>query len=77
MNDNLAPDVMRTLLLAEEVYDDAKYRQAAGKLADFLLAAQCQIRSRRGLSNTTVVCSYLGSQVRTTGNYRRRIAGSD
>ncbi len=40
LNDNLAPDVLRTLLLAEEIYGDAKYRRAATKLADFLLLAQ-------------------------------------
>lgn len=40
LNDNLAPDVIRTLLLAEEIYEDARYRTAALKLADFLLMAQ-------------------------------------
>ena len=40
LNDNLAPDVIRTLFLAEEIYDDTQYRDAALKLADFLLLAQ-------------------------------------
>ena len=40
LNDNLAPDVIRTLFLAERIYEDAKYRVAALKLADFLLLAQ-------------------------------------
>ena len=40
LNDNLAPDVIRTLFLAGDVYGDARYLRAALKLADFLLLAQ-------------------------------------
>ena len=40
LNDNLAPDVIKTLLLAEQIYGDARYRRAATRLADFLLLAQ-------------------------------------
>ena len=40
LNDNLAPDVIRTLLLAETIYNDDRYRKAAIRLADFLLLAQ-------------------------------------
>ena len=40
LNDNLAPDVLRTLLLADKIYENARYRNAALKLADFLCAAQ-------------------------------------
>lgn len=40
LNDNLAPDVIRTLLLAEQIYAEDRYRRAALELADFLLKAQ-------------------------------------
>ncbi|MFG0261260.1 MAG: pectate lyase [Novipirellula sp. JB048] len=40
LNDNLASDVMKTLFLAENVYDDSAYRVAALRLADSLLTAQ-------------------------------------
>jgi PelA/Pel-15E family pectate lyase len=40
LNDDLAPDVMRTLLLAEQIYRDAKFQRSALKLADFLVLAQ-------------------------------------
>ncbi len=40
LNDNLAPDVIDTLLLASDIYEDRRYREAALKLADFLLLAQ-------------------------------------
>ncbi len=40
LNDNLAPDVMSTLLLAHDIYGETRYRDAALKLADFLLLAQ-------------------------------------
>lgn len=40
LNDNLAPDVIRTLFLAEEIYSDVRYREAALKHADFLLLIQ-------------------------------------
>lgn len=40
LNDNLAPDVLDTLFLAHEIYEDQKYLDAALKLADFLLLAQ-------------------------------------
>ena len=43
LNDNLAPDVIRTLLLAEKIYDDTRYRQAALRLADSLLLAQMPV----------------------------------
>ena len=40
LNDNLAPDVFATLMLAHRVYGDQRYRKAAIKLADFLVLAQ-------------------------------------
>ncbi|WP_182867819.1 pectate lyase [Rhodopirellula sp. JC639] len=40
LNDHLARDVMKVLFLADEVYGDARYCDAAVKLADSLLAAQ-------------------------------------
>ncbi len=40
LNDNLAPDVFATLMLAHRVYREERYREAAIKLADFLLLAQ-------------------------------------
>ena len=40
LNDNLASDVIETLFLAEEVYQDPRYRRSALKLADSLLMAQ-------------------------------------
>lgn len=40
LNDNLAPDVFATLMLAHRVYSDQRYREAAIKLADFLVLAQ-------------------------------------
>ena len=40
LNDNLAPDVIRTLLLGYETYKEVRYRTAALQLADFLLLAQ-------------------------------------
>ncbi len=40
LNDNLAPTVLKTLLLAYETYDDPKYMAAARHLGDFLIAAQ-------------------------------------
>ena len=40
LNDNLAPDVIETLFLASDVYQDQQYRQAALRVADFLLLAQ-------------------------------------
>ena len=40
LNDNLMPDVIRTLFLAADTYHEAAYEQAALRAADFLLAAQ-------------------------------------
>ena len=40
LNDNLAPDVMETLYLAADVYQDARFEAAAKRLADFLVQAQ-------------------------------------
>jgi hypothetical protein len=40
LNDNLAHDVVRTLLLADDVYGDTRYRDAALRLGDSLLVAQ-------------------------------------
>lgn len=40
LNDHLASDVMEVLLLAERVYHDSRYRDAALRLGDSLLAAQ-------------------------------------
>ncbi len=40
LNDNLARDVMKTLFLADEIYQDKRYREAAIRLADSLIAAQ-------------------------------------
>lgn len=40
LNDHLASDVMDVLLLAERVYHDSRYRDAALRLGDSLLAAQ-------------------------------------
>lgn len=40
LNDGLMPDVLETLWLAEEVYGDTRYRDAALRAADFLLLAQ-------------------------------------
>lgn len=40
LNDNLMPDVMHTLFLADEVYGDRRYRRAALRAADFMLLAQ-------------------------------------
>lgn len=40
LNDNLASDVMRTLFLADDVYDDPRYQAAALRLADSLLMTQ-------------------------------------
>lgn len=40
LNDGLMPDVLETLWLAEEVYGDSRYREAALRAADFLLLAQ-------------------------------------
>ncbi len=40
LNDHLARDVMKVLVLADEVYGDPRYRASAVKLADSLLAAQ-------------------------------------
>lgn len=40
LNDNLIPDVMHALWLAEDVYGDGRYGAAATKAADFLLLAQ-------------------------------------
>lgn len=40
LNDNLGPDVLKTLFMAEEIYGGGQYRQAALRHADFLLLAQ-------------------------------------
>jgi len=40
LNDNLAGDVAKTLILAHEVYDDPGYRDALTRLGDFLILAQ-------------------------------------
>ncbi|GAB5403736.1 MAG: pectate lyase [Aureliella sp.] len=40
LNDNLAPTVLDTLLLAHKTYDDSRYIDAAKRLGDFLIAAQ-------------------------------------
>ena len=40
LNDHLASDVMDVLLLADRVYHDSRYRDAARRLGDSLLAAQ-------------------------------------
>ncbi len=40
LNDNLARDVIETLFLAEEIYQDKRYRDATIRLADSLIAAQ-------------------------------------
>lgn len=40
LNDHLARDVARVLFLAEEIYEDSRYRDAAIRLADSLIAAQ-------------------------------------
>ncbi|QDV43637.1 Pectic acid lyase [Stieleria neptunia] len=40
LNDHLARGVMKVLLLADQVYDDPRYRTSAIRLADSLLAAQ-------------------------------------
>ena len=40
LNDELMPDVMHALWLAEDVYGDRRYGDAARKAADFLLLAQ-------------------------------------
>ena len=40
LNDHLARDVMRVLFLADQVYGEPRYREAAIKLADSLLLAQ-------------------------------------
>lgn len=40
LNDNLASDVLNTFFLAADVYEDAKYTNAAIKLADSLLLSQ-------------------------------------
>ena len=40
LNDNLAPDVMQLLLLADCVYEDPRYLTAARRLADSLLESQ-------------------------------------
>lgn len=40
LNDHLASDVMDTLIMAENVYHEARYGEAARRLGDSLLAAQ-------------------------------------
>jgi hypothetical protein len=40
LNDDLLADLIPTLFLAEDVYGDARFGQAAAKAADFLLLAQ-------------------------------------
>lgn len=40
LNDNLAGDVARTLIVAHEVYGDEKYKAALERLGDFLIIAQ-------------------------------------
>lgn len=40
LNDNLAGDVAKTLILAHEVYGDTRYRKALARLGDFLILAQ-------------------------------------
>ncbi|MEM9589597.1 MAG: pectate lyase, partial [Planctomycetota bacterium] len=40
LNDNLAPDVLDTLFLAADVYQNKRYRDAAVRLADSLLLSQ-------------------------------------
>lgn len=40
LNDNLAGDVARTLILAHEVYQDPRYLDALKRLGDFLILAQ-------------------------------------
>ncbi|HTN76931.1 MAG TPA: pectate lyase, partial [Pirellulaceae bacterium] len=40
LNDNLLPDVIETLLLAEEAYQDARFTTAIRKIGDFLILAQ-------------------------------------
>lgn len=40
LNDNLAGAVAQTLIVAHQVYGDAKYKAALSKLGDFLLLAQ-------------------------------------
>ncbi|MGH7140465.1 MAG: pectate lyase, partial [Pirellulales bacterium] len=40
LNDNLMPDVMHALWLAEDVYSDDRYGAAVKRAADFLLLAQ-------------------------------------
>lgn len=39
-NDNLVPDMIDTMLLAAEVYGDARYRASAQRAGDFLILAQ-------------------------------------
>ncbi len=40
LNDDLMPDVLAVLFLAEETYSDKRYREAAIKAGDFVLLAQ-------------------------------------
>jgi len=40
LNDNLMSDVIETLFLAADVYDEPRFRRAAANAADFLLLAQ-------------------------------------
>jgi len=40
LNDNLMPDVIDTLYLAADIYDDDRYRDAARMAGDFLVLAQ-------------------------------------
>lgn len=40
LNDNLVPDLLETLYLAEDVYGEKRYREAARRAGDFLILAQ-------------------------------------
>jgi len=40
LNDNLIPDLLEGLFLAEDTYQDKKYHEAARRAGDFLIAAQ-------------------------------------
>jgi len=63
LNDNLAPDMFQTLMLAERIYGGGRYRSAALKLADFLLLAHSNIKAykRPGLSPGLVLLSQDGN----------------
>ncbi len=67
LNDNTTGYLAQTLLEAMRVYQEPRYRESLVKLGDFLILAQMPDPQPGGHNSTTMPCSHLGAEIRTTG----------